>query len=73
MAKLRVGLIGLGEVAQLMHLPLLWEGAIESLSGVRAGAPVYRCLARLREAGLVGEICPSLRAGRNPGLLCRRP
>ena len=53
----------------LTHLPLLWEGAIEGLSGARAGAPVYRCLARLRETGLVGEIHPALRAGRNPGLL----
>jgi hypothetical protein len=53
----------------LAHLPLLWEGAIEQLSGARAGAPVYRCMARLRETGLVGEIHPALRAGRNPGLL----
>ena len=53
----------------LIHLPLLWEGAIERLSGARAGTPVYRCLARLRETGLVGEIHPALRAGRNPGLL----
>ena len=36
---------------------------------VRAGpASVYRCLARLREAGLVGEIHPALRA-EEPGLL----
>jgi hypothetical protein len=53
----------------LAHLPLLWEGAIEQLSGARAGSPVYRCLARLRETGLVGEIHPALRSGRNPGLL----
>ena len=53
----------------LTHLPLLWEGAIEQLSGARAGSPVYRCLARLRDMGLVGEVHPALRAGKNPGLL----
>ena len=54
---------------QLTHLPLLWEGAIEQLSGARAGAPTYRRLARLRDMGLVGEVHPALRAGKNPGLL----
>ena len=44
----------------LSHLPFLWEGAIEQLSGARAGSPVYRCLSRLRETGLVGEIHPAL-------------
>ena len=53
----------------LSHLPFLWEGAIEQLSGARAGSPVSRCLSRLRETGLVGEIHPALRAGKNPGLL----
>jgi len=53
----------------LTHLPLLWEGAIEQLSGARAGAPTYRRLARLRDMGLVGEVHPALRAGKNPGLL----
>ncbi|MCC6176180.1 MAG: hypothetical protein IT305_12815, partial [Chloroflexi bacterium] len=53
----------------LSHLPFIWEGAIEQLSGARAGSPVYRCLSRLRETGLVGEIHPALRAGKNLGLL----
>ncbi|MCC6177445.1 MAG: replication-relaxation family protein [Chloroflexi bacterium] len=53
----------------LTHLPLLWEGAIERLDGARAGAPVYRRLARLRAMGLVDEIHLAFRVGRNPGLL----
>ncbi|MCC6178360.1 MAG: replication-relaxation family protein, partial [Chloroflexi bacterium] len=53
----------------LVRLPLIWEGAIERLLDLRGGASVYRCLARLRERGLVDEIRPALRAGRNPGLL----
>jgi hypothetical protein len=53
----------------LSQIPLIWEGAIESLLDLRGGASVYRCLARLRERGLVDEIRPALRAGRNPGLL----
>lgn len=53
----------------LVRLPLIWEGAIERLLDLRGGASVYRCLARLREMGLVDEIRPALRAGRNPGLL----
>src|SRR4051812_7439108 len=53
----------------LVRLPLIWEGAIESLLHLRGGASVYRCLARLRKMGLVDEMRPALRAGRNPGLL----
>jgi hypothetical protein len=39
------------------------------LNGLRGGASVYRRLVRLREAGLIDEIHPALRVGRNPGLL----
>ena len=53
----------------LVHLPLIWEAAMERLFGLRGGASVYRGLARLREMGLVSEIRPGLRARRNPGLL----
>ena len=53
----------------LVHLPLIWEAAIERLYGLRGGASVYRCLARLRAMGLVGEMRVALRARRNPGLL----
>jgi hypothetical protein len=53
----------------LVHLPLIWEAAIERLLGLRGGASVYRCLARLRSMGLVGEMRVALRARRNPGLL----
>jgi hypothetical protein len=53
----------------LVHLPLIWEAAIERLYGLRGGASVYRCLARLRTMGLVGEMRVALRARRNPGLL----
>ena len=40
----------------LVHLPLIWEAAIERLFGLRGGASVFRCLARLRSMGLVGEL-----------------
>jgi hypothetical protein len=53
----------------LVHLPLIWEAAIERLLGLRGGASVYRCLARLRSMGLVDEMRVALRARRNPGLL----
>lgn len=53
----------------LVWLPLIWEGAIERMLDHRGGASVYRCLARLRERQLIGELRPALRAGRNPGLL----
>ncbi|MCC6178482.1 MAG: replication-relaxation family protein [Chloroflexi bacterium] len=53
----------------LVHLPLIWEAAIERLLGLRGGASVYRYLARLRSMGLVGEMRVALRARRNPGLL----
>src|SRR4051794_26969132 len=53
----------------LVHLPLIWEAAIERLYGLRGGASVYRCVARLRTMGLVGEMRPALRARRNPTLL----
>ena len=53
----------------LVRLPLIWEAAIERLFGLRGGASVYRCLARLRSMGLVGEMRVALRARRNPGLL----
>ena len=52
-----------------MHLPLIWEAAIERLYGLRGGASVYRCLARLHAMGLIGEMRAALRARRNPGLL----
>jgi hypothetical protein len=53
----------------LVHLPLVWEVAIERLCGLQGGASVYRCLARLRSTGLVGELRPALRARRNASLL----
>ena len=53
----------------LVHLPLIWEAAIERLYGLRGGASVYRCLARLHTMGLVDEMRVALRARRNPGLL----
>src|SRR5687767_3679730 len=53
----------------LVHLPLIWEAAIERLFGLRGGASVYRCLARLRSMGLVNEMRVALRARLNPGLL----
>ena len=52
-----------------MHLPLIWEAAIERLYGLRGRASVYRCLARLRTMGLIDELRPALRSRRNPGLL----
>jgi hypothetical protein len=51
------------------QLPLIWEGAIECLYGLRGGASVYRCLARLREMELIDRTHQALRPGRNPGLL----
>lgn len=53
----------------LVHLPLIWEAAIERLYGLRGGASVYRGLARLRAMGLIGELRAALKARRNPGLL----
>lgn len=52
----------------LVRLPLIWEAAIERLYGLRGGASVYRCLARLRTMGLIAEMRPALRPVRNPGL-----
>jgi hypothetical protein len=52
----------------LARMPLLWEYAIEQLLGLRGDTSVYRCLARLRAMGLINEMRPALRAGRNPGL-----
>jgi hypothetical protein len=52
----------------LVRLPLLWEFAIEQLYGLRGDTSVYRSLARLRAAGLIDELRPALRAGRNPSL-----
>jgi hypothetical protein len=53
----------------LVHLPLIWEAAIEQLYGLKGRASVYRSLARLRAMGLITDMRPSLRARRNPGLL----
>jgi hypothetical protein len=50
------------------RLPLLWEFAIEQLYGLCGDTSVYRCLARLRAIGLIDELRPALRPGRNPGL-----
>ena len=47
---------------------VLAEAAIERLYGLRGGASVYRCLARLRTMGLIAELRPALRPVRNPGL-----
>ena len=52
----------------LACLPLLPEEVIERLCGLRGGASVYRCLARLRQAGLVATVQPAIRHGRSPGL-----
>ncbi|MCC6177286.1 MAG: replication-relaxation family protein [Chloroflexi bacterium] len=53
----------------LVHLPFIWETAIERLYGLRGRASVYRCLARLRTLGLIADMRPALRPRRNPGLL----
>lgn len=52
----------------LACLPLLPEDVIERLYGLRGAASVYRCLARLRKAGLVATVQPAIRDGRSPRL-----
>ena len=53
----------------LVHLPLIWEAAVERLYGLRGRASVYRSLARLRGMDLIADMRPALGPRRNPGLL----
>ena len=55
-------------VLLLTRLPLVSERVIRRLAGARGGASVYRSLARLRRAGLIAAIRPSLGPGPAPRL-----
>jgi hypothetical protein len=52
----------------LMRLPFLWVDAIAQLDGMSGAASVYRSLARLERAELIGGTRPPLRAGPSPRL-----
>ncbi len=52
----------------LARLPLLPEGVIERLAGLRGGASLYRELRRLADAGLLATISPPVRPGHAPRL-----
>src|SRR5712692_9795255 len=52
----------------LARLPLLPEGVIERLSGLRGGASIFRCLRHLADAGLLATIQPPVRPGHAPQL-----
>jgi hypothetical protein len=53
----------------LARLPFLWPGLLAQLSGLRGGASVYRCVDRLKSAGLVDTARVAFRPSRPPGLL----
>lgn len=53
----------------LIRVPLATVTLLEQLGGLCGGAALYRRLARLRAAGLVGEIRPLIQPRYSPGLL----
>ncbi|MCC6176053.1 MAG: hypothetical protein IT305_12170 [Chloroflexi bacterium] len=56
-------------LAPLIRVPLATVTLLKQLGGLCGGAAVYRRLARLRAAGLVGEIRPLIQPRYSPALL----
>ena len=52
----------------LARLPFLWAEPIRRLNGCNGPASDYRCLARLRGAGLIASLHVSFRSGHSPAL-----
>jgi hypothetical protein len=52
----------------LIRLPFADVSLLEQIHGLRGGAAIYRRIARLRSAGLVGVLRPPIERGHSPGL-----